>query len=62
MGLTRIGPTEIGKQHRLMCHCGAVVLELNCLMVSLIQGDAIAHSAAVVARLQRVYQKMDFAL
>ena len=29
MGMTRIGPTEIGKQHRLLCHCGSVVLELD---------------------------------
>ena len=29
MGITRIGPTEIGRVHRLTCHCGAVALELD---------------------------------
>jgi hypothetical protein len=29
MGITKIGPTEIGKTHRLTCHCGAVALDLD---------------------------------
>jgi hypothetical protein len=29
MGIIKIGPTEIGKTHRLTCHCGAVALDLD---------------------------------
>jgi hypothetical protein len=31
MGIHRVGDTVIQPQHRLSCHCGSVVLELNLL-------------------------------